>query len=71
MTGAHKAFGIYIHVTWHTWYRQRTITRARVPDILGAIAEAAHRCGVHVHETAVLTEHVHIVASFRPDTTSG
>jgi len=69
VTSVHKAFGIYIHVTWHTYYRQRIITRARVPEILESIAEAAHRCGVHIHETAVLTEHVHIVASLKPDST--
>lgn len=69
MTNVHKAYGIYIHVTWHTYYRQRTISRARVPEILESIAEAAHRWGVHIHATAVLTEHVHVIASLKPDAT--
>ena len=69
MTGYHKAFGIYVHLTWHTWRRQRTIRRSMVPEILEAMAEAAHRQGVHIHERAVLTEHVHVIASLKPDTT--
>ena len=67
MTGKHKAFGIYVHVTWHTWRRQPFIDRARVPEVLESIAAAALRTGVHIHERAVLTEHVHIIASLRPD----
>ena len=67
MTGKHKAFGIYVHITWHTWRRQRLIDRMGVPEILKCLAEAAQRHGVHIREQAVLTEHVHIIASLRPD----
>lgn len=69
MAGKHKAFGIYVHITWHTWCRRPFVHREQVPEILESIAEAAHRTGIHVHETAVLSEHVHIVASLRPETT--
>lgn len=67
MTGKHKAFGIYVHITWHTWRRQRYIDQIRVPEILEVIHEAAQRNDVHIHETAILTEHVHIIASLNPD----
>ena len=43
--------------------------RARVPEILESVAEAAHGCSVHIHATAVLTEHVHVIASLKPDAT--
>ena len=65
----HKAFGLYVHITWHTWRRARSIRRLDVRHVVDAVAAAAERCLVHVHETAVLTDHVHVLASLRPDTT--
>ena len=63
----HRAFGIYVHITWHTRYRQRLIRRAEVDTVRAAIHEAAVRWQVHVHEVAILSDHVHVIASFRPE----
>jgi putative transposase len=63
----HRAFGIYLHITWHTRFRQRLIRRADVGAVRAAIYEAAARWQVHVHEVAILSDHVHVIASFRPD----
>ena len=67
--GPHKAIGLYAHITWHTWRRQRTIGRADVEHVSGAVRDAAARCRVRVHASAVLSDHVHLVVSFSPDTT--
>src|SRR5207244_2113400 len=64
----HKAYGLYVHITWHTWRRMRAIRGRDVIHVAESIREAAARCGVHVHERAVLTEHVHVLVSIRPDT---
>ena len=64
---SHRAFGIYVHITWHTRYRQRLIRGADVETVRVAIHHAAARWQVHVHEIAVLSDHVHVVASFRPE----
>jgi len=69
VTGTHKAYGLYVHITWHTWRRQPSVHRADVLHVVDAMREAAQRCGVHIQEQAVLTDHVHIVASLRPDVT--
>jgi REP element-mobilizing transposase RayT len=63
----HRAFGIYVHITWHTRFRQQLIRRADADNVRAAIREGALRCQVHVHEVAVLSDHVHVIASFRPD----
>jgi REP element-mobilizing transposase RayT len=63
----HRAFGIYTHITWHTRLRARCIRKADAADIVEVIRGAAERAAVHVHEVAVLSDHVHVVASFRPD----
>jgi len=63
----HRAFGIYVHITWHTRFRQRLICRADVEAVGAAIHEAASRWQVHVHEVAILSDHVHVIASFRPE----
>ena len=65
----HKAYGLYVHITWHTWRRMRLIRRADVSHVLDAVVEAAERCSVHVHERAVLSNHVHLLVSIQPDTT--
>lgn len=66
MPHLHKAFGLYAHITWHTWRRQRAIRRVDVPDIVDAVLQAARCRGVHVHAQAVLTEHVHVIVSHNP-----
>jgi len=63
----HRAFGIYVHITWHARFRQRLIRRADVDAVRAAIREAAVRWKVHVHEVAILSDHVHVIASFRPE----
>jgi len=63
----HRAFGIYVHITWHTRFRQRLIHGADVDAVRTAIDEAAFRWQVHVHEVAILSDHVHVIASFLPE----
>src|SRR5207244_11398566 len=63
----HRAFGIYVHITWHTRLRQRLIRRCDADAVRAAVREAAARWNVHVQELAVLSDHVHVVASFRPE----
>ena len=63
----HRAFGIYVHITWHTRFRQRLIRGADVDAVRAAIDEAAFHGQVHVHEVAILSDHVHVIASFRPE----
>lgn len=63
----HRAFGLYVHITWHTRLRQRSIQRADVDAVSAVVREAARRWAVHVHELAILSEHVHLIASFRPE----
>jgi len=64
--GPHKACGLYAHITWHTWWRARSIRRGDVSCVTGSVLQAAERCGVRVHGQAVLSDHVHIVVSFSP-----
>jgi len=63
----HRAFGVYVHITWHTRFRQRLIRSAEVDAVRAAIREAASLGQVHVHEIAILSDHVHVIASFRPE----
>lgn len=64
---SHRAFGLYVHISWHTRLRQRLIRRSDADVVRAVVSEAATRWDVHVHELAVLSEHVHIIASFRPE----
>jgi len=64
---AHRAFGLYVHITWHTRLRQRSLKRPDAELVRAAIGEAAARSEIHVHEVAVLSDHVHIIASLRPE----
>jgi REP element-mobilizing transposase RayT len=64
---AHRAFGVYVHITWHTRLRQRSLLRGDADLVRATIREAAARCQVHVHEVAVLSDHVHVIASVRPE----
>jgi REP element-mobilizing transposase RayT len=64
---AHRAFGLYVHITWHTRLRQRSLGRADADIVRATIREAAARWQIHVHEMAVLSDHVHVIASSRPE----
>lgn len=59
----HKAFGLFAHITWHTWRRQQVIRRDDVSVISEVIKEAGGFRGVHVHAQAILSDHVHILVS--------
>ena len=63
----HRAFGLYVHITWHTRLRQRLISRVDAEVVRAAVHEAATRCRVHVQELAILSDHVHVIASVRPE----
>jgi REP element-mobilizing transposase RayT len=41
---AHRAFGLYVHITWHTRLRQRVLKLADADIVRAAIREAAARC---------------------------
>jgi REP element-mobilizing transposase RayT len=64
---AHRAYGLYVHVTWHTRLRQRVLRRDDADIVRAVVREAAARWSVHVHEVAVLSDHVHLVASLQPE----
>ena len=67
--GPHKALGLYAHLTWHTWRRERSIRHADVGVITVVVLEAAVRCRVRVHAQAVLADHVHVLVSYPPNAT--
>ena len=56
-----------MHVTWHTRLRQRLISRADAEVVRAAVHQVATRCQVHVQGLAILSDHVHVIASFRPE----
>lgn len=64
---AHRAFGLYVHITWHTRLRQRSLRLADADIVRATIREGAARWQVHVHEVAILSDHVHVIASLRPE----
>ena len=64
----HRAYRLYAHITWHTWRRVGCIDSAGVADVRSAVRSACERTAVRVMRDAVLTDHVHFVISFRPET---
>ena len=62
----HRATGLYVHVTWHTYRRYRWIRAADVPLVTQTVLDAADRCGVRVHAQSVLADHVHVLLSLNP-----
>ena len=66
--GPHKAYGLYAHVTWHTWRRQCSVSAPSARVIAAAVLQAAHRHNVNVLAQAVLADHIHLLVSYRPDT---
>ena len=59
---------MYAHITWHTWKRVGCVDSAAAGDVHSAVASACRATGVRVLRGAVLTDHVHLVVSFRPNT---
>jgi len=66
-TGPHKAYGLFAHLTWHTWRREPVICSQDVPIVVQAIQNAAERHHINVLAQAVLSDHVHVLVSYRPD----
>ena len=66
MSMRYVASGLYAHVTWCTYARQKAIRKFDVPSIVQAVLDAAGRTGVHVHAQAVLRNHVHVLVSYLP-----
>ncbi len=64
----HTAYRLYSHITWHTWRRVGCLNADVLDDVQGAIEEASERCGVNVLRGACLSDHVHLLVSFRPTT---
>ncbi len=64
----HTAFRLYAHITWHTWRRVECLKAATLEDLSFAIEDACGRCGVKVLRGACLSDHVHLLVSFRPST---
>ena len=67
MDVTHRAFGLYVHITWHTRLRECSVRRDDADIVRACILDAATRWQIHVHEVAVLSDHVHIIASVRPE----
>jgi REP element-mobilizing transposase RayT len=65
----HSAIGLYAHITWHTWRRQQVIAEPGVPIIKLAAQSAAKRTRVRIHAIELLSDHLHVVVSYAPDTT--
>ena len=64
----HRAYQLYAHVTWHTWRRVGCVDQATVEDVKHAVAHACRQTGVHLLRGAVLSDHVHLVVSYRTST---
>ncbi len=63
----HRNFGLFAHVTWHTWRRQGSVRLEDVGTVTQGILSVAARNSVHVLAQAVMADHVHVLVSFRPD----
>ena len=64
----HQSYQLYAHIVWHTWRRVGCIDTVAVDEVRAAIEDACLRVGVHCLRLAVLTDHVHLLVSFRPTT---
>src|SRR5690242_12805956 len=64
----HRAFELYAHITWHTWQRVGCVDQEMARDIRTAVNEAARRTASEVRAFSTLSDHVHVVLSFRPST---
>jgi len=63
----HKAFELYAHITWRTRSSERAIAKRHVEVIASSVLRAAERHKMRVLAQAVLTDHVHVLVSYRPD----
>jgi REP element-mobilizing transposase RayT len=64
----HHAFQLYAHITWHTWRRVPCVTALVARDIGAAILDAGRRTGAESIAFCALSDHVHALVSFKPDT---
>ena len=67
-TVSHHAYQLYAHITWHTWKRVGCINGHVAADVKNALESASRRGSVRILRSAVLADHVHVLASYRPDT---
>jgi REP element-mobilizing transposase RayT len=65
---AHQSYQLYAHVSWHTWQRIGCVDQGAAGDLVAAINDASLRCGVRCLRLAVLSDHVHLLISYRPTT---
>lgn len=68
MAKNHRAYQLYAHITFHTSHRAASLDQAAIADIKSAVRSACQKTGVHVLRGAVLSDHIHLLVSFRPDT---
>ena len=59
---------MYAHITWHTWNRVACVDARAAAEVRVAVLSAGKRTGVQVIKGKVLSNHVHLLVSFRPDT---
>ena len=45
---SHRAYQLYVHITWHTWKRTGCLDQAAVADLKSAVASATRRLRVRV-----------------------
>jgi putative transposase len=64
----HRAYQLYVHVTWHTWKRTECVRHPLVREVQAAIGDACDRTGARVLRSAILRDHVHLLLSFSPNT---
>jgi len=64
---AHHAFSLYAHITWHTWQRVGCISESAARHVRTALENASSVTKIRILEQAVLADHVHVLVSFRPD----
>jgi REP element-mobilizing transposase RayT len=63
----HHAFGLFAHLTWHTWRRIASIDRSVAADVEAAFEHGCAICGVQILRRAIVVDQVHLLLSFRPD----
>ena len=68
MTGDHRAYQVYVHVTWHTRFRVPCVKARLELDVRAALEDACARTGARALGTAVLRDHVHLLLSLTPTT---
>jgi len=64
---SHHAYQLYAHITWHTWERVGCVDAQSAQDVVIASECASRRTLVKVLRCAVLSDHVHVLVSYRTD----